>query len=179
MHPFSRSFLILLLSVTVLSAHSNAQHKQTSVTASSEKEVLAIRQEFQRINTLPLRKEQYTYEVAGCAEDGKVICYFSNKELVKITESGSIGDGSWVREFYYQGGKCIFCYEKLIGGAAEGPVETAEYRYYISNNKPVRCMENKNIVPADGKAIATIATALKLPGAYATKSFAAILCNQP
>lgn len=175
MTTLTRFLYLLLLTAGTLPMHSIAQNKHTS--ASAEQEVTAIRNEFKRINTLPLQKEQFTYEVAGCVEEGKVVCYFSNKALVKIAESGSIGDGSWVREFYYRNGKCIFCYEKLVGGPAEGAAVTTEYRFYIKNDKAVKCMENSTVIPADSKSTEIITMAQNLLRAYPTKDFGAALCQ--
>lgn len=177
MHLFTRYCLIILTCITLSNLNSIAQSKQASSHSDVSQDVAAIRETYKRINALTLKKEQYTYEVAGCAEDGKVVCFLNNKTLVKIVESGSIGDGSWVREFYYQDGKCIFCYEQLIGGPAEGKTVTTEYRYYIKRDMPVRCMENAKITPADSKATENIQTAQRLLKAYPAKDFSTALCN--
>lgn len=177
MTALTRFIFLLFLTTGALPAHSIAQNKKGLTNTGTEQEVTNIRNEFKRINALPLQKEQFTYEVAGCAEDGKVVCYFNKKELVKIAESGSIGDGSWVREFYYRNGKCIFCYEKLIGGPAEGQAVTTEYRYYIKEDKAVKCLENTTVIPADNKSAEIIATAQNLLRAYPTKDFGAALCQ--
>ena len=145
--------------------------------AYAQQDIEAIRVEFKKINSMPLTKKEFKYESAGCV-DGGVVQYFLDKgDIVKITESGSIGDGSWVREFYFQAGKCIFCYDTQVGGPAIGPVTKTEYRVYVNDGKIIRVMEDKKIVTTDTKAIETVGTAAKLLKAYEKKNFAEILCN--
>jgi len=143
----------------------------------SESDISAIRQIYQNINSLNLTKQRFTYESSGCAEDGVVTYFFDNKTIVKVTESGSIGDGSWVNEYYYKAGKIIFCFENIVGGPAIGKVTKTQYRYYIKDNHPIRVMEGTKIVPADSKATEMVETANKIYKAYTTKDFVSALCN--
>jgi hypothetical protein len=136
-----------------------------------------IRAAYKDINNKMLTKEQYHYKADGCVEDGLVEYSFNKQQIVKIMESGSIGDGSWKTEYYYRNGDLIFCYETLIGGPAIGKVQTMEHRVYLNGGKVIRYMENQKIIPADSKAGEITETGLRLLKAHTTKNFAAALCN--
>jgi hypothetical protein len=143
----------------------------------TEPDIAAIRQQYQTINALKLTGQRFTYESAGCAEDGVVNYFLKNKEIVKITESGSIGDGSWMNEYYFSAGQIIFCLETIVGGPAIGKATKTQYRYYVKNGRPIRVMEGSKIRPADSKATEILRTAGKIYKAYATKDFVSALCN--
>ena len=137
----------------------------------------AIRQRYLALANLKLSSQRFTYESSGCVEDGVVIFYFDGKEIVKIAESGSIGDGSWVNEYYYNNGKIFFALETITGGPAIGKVTTTQYRYYVKNGQPIRVMEGKKIIPTDSKATEMLQTAGKIYKAYTTKDFASAICD--
>ena len=139
--------------------------------------ILEIRQHVQKINSKKLKKEHYTYESAGCTEDGVVDYYFDEKAIVKVIESGAIGDGSWVNEYYYQSGKVIFCFQTIVGGPAIGKVTKTEYRFYVKDDSPLKIMEGAKTVKSDSKATEFIGTANRIFKAYASKDFAGALCN--
>jgi len=143
----------------------------------ADADIETIRAAFKEINSKPFTKERYSYEAAGCAEDGVVEYYLDKQQIVKIKESGSIGDGSWDTEYYYRNGDCIFIYESLIGGPANGKVMKSEYRVYLKAGKVIRFMDNQKIIPADNKAGELTETAIKLLKAHTTKKFAEALCN--
>jgi hypothetical protein len=172
MNLFIRYLILLLLAAVLPGIKAGAQQHP-----GTEAAIAAIRTEFKRINALPLIREEVKYEAAGCVEGGVVTYCRDKQEIVKISESGSIGDGSWVREYYYQAGKFIFCYEMIIGGPAVGPETKSEYRTYVKDDKVVRYMEDKKIVPAGSKATGEVATAYKLVKAYSTKDLAGVLCE--
>jgi hypothetical protein len=167
----NRIIIALLLMIILPALNVHAQQK------SIETNIAAIRAAFKKINTLSLKQEQFRYESEGCTEDGIVQYYFQDNEIVKIIESGSIGDGSWKNEYYYESGKFIFSYEKLIGSSADGEESQSEYRVYAKDGVVIRYMENQKILPSDSKATKTLAIAGKLLKAYSTKNFAAVLCE--
>lgn len=176
------SFLPLLIALSALSFQAGfAQRKSmTGVQIkqnNSEADVVSIRAIYTRTNTLPLKREAFRFESPGCIEDGLITYFRNNNNIVKITEAGSIGDGSWTTEFYFDARKLVFCVDQLTGGPASGAEVTTEYRLYVKNNRPVRCMENKKVIPPDKKATETISTAYKLLKAYQTKNFKAALCD--
>ena len=145
---------------------------------SDDKDILSIKDAVQATNGKSLKRQHYTYESAGCVEDGVVDYFFDNKEIVKIMESGSVGDGSWVDEYYYRSGKVIFCFETIIGGPAIGKVTKTEYRVYTKDGRPVKTIAGKKTVKDDAKARESIETASKIFKAYASKDFVAALCNE-
>jgi hypothetical protein len=136
-----------------------------------------IRGIYKNINGKTLTKEQYKYEVEGCVEDGVVEYYLDKQQIVKIVESGAIGDGSWRTEYYYQNGHVIFCFESLIGGPANGPVQKTEHRVYVKDDKVIRFMDNQKIIPADSKSAELLKTGDKIFKAHDTKDFAGAICN--
>lgn len=142
-----------------------------------DSDIAAIRTAYIRINTLSLKPEIFKFESSGCVEDGKVTYFHSSNDVLKVIFSGSIGDGSWTTEYYFNSGKLIFCYDKLIGGPAEGKVTTTEYRLYVKADRPIKCLKNKRTIQPDGKATETVKTAYKLLKAHKTKDFAAALCD--
>lgn len=175
----SIALLLFLLPVTQLIAQPVAVKSpgKAAVQSNKEPDILSIRQAFQAINALKLEKQQFTYEVDGCVEGGIINYYFNNKAIVKITESGSIGDGSWNKEYYYHAGNVFFCLESLVGGPAIGPDIKTQYRYYIKNGKPIRVMENNKIISADSKVTDILQTAGRVYKAYTTKDFASAMCQ--
>ncbi|MCX2495984.1 hypothetical protein OQX63_20985 [Pedobacter sp. PF22-3] len=154
-----------------------SQQNLTSNKQMVDQVILAIRKDVQKINSKKLKKEHYTYESAGCVEEGVVDYSFDEKTNVKIVESGSIGDGSWVNEYYYQSGKVIFCFQRIVGGPAIGKITKTEYRFYIKDGSIVKAMEGTKTIKADSKASESLGTANRIFKAYASKDFAAALCN--
>ena len=154
----------------------SGQQKAQKPTA-NQADINAIRSEFKRINGLTLRNEKFSYEAAGCAEEGAVQYFFNGKEIIKIIETGAIGDGSWTKEFYYQSGKFIFSYEVLIGSSADGQESKIEHRIYAKDGKVIRYMEDQKDIKADGEADHGVQVAEKLLQAYSTKEFVKALCE--
>ncbi|WP_157255447.1 hypothetical protein [Pedobacter sp. Leaf216] len=138
--------------------------------------IVAIRKEYNRINGLKLSKQNYKYEKEGCVEDGRVNYFFEGKSIVKITEAGSIGDGSWTANYFYHAGKPIFCYELIEGGPAAGPDIKTEHRIYIKDGRAYRVMEGKKVMKSENISKEQIQRANNIYKAYATKKFADALC---
>jgi hypothetical protein len=161
--------LFIAFVLPVLNVH--AQQK------SNETDIAAIRAAFKKINSAALNLEEFKYEADGCVEDGTVQYYFKGKEIVKVVETGSIGDGSWRNEYYYEGGKFFFAYQTIVGGPAIGPETKTEYRIYVKDGKAIRYMEDQKIIPADTRVSEALPMAGKLLKAYKTKAFIETLCN--
>ncbi|MBW8687144.1 hypothetical protein [Chitinophaga rhizophila] len=157
-----------------------AQRKGQSASAASTAnpaDIANIRAAFKQINAMQLRKEEFTYEAAACADGGVVQYFFKGKEIVKIIESGSVGDGSWKKEFYYQSGKFIFSYDLIEGESADGHASKIEHRLYVKDGKVIRYLEDQQDIPEDGTATRDIDIAGKLLEAYKTRQFANALCE--
>jgi hypothetical protein len=164
------TFLALLICLPVASIF--AQQK------TPDSAIEAIRIAFKEINSGHYKSEQYTYEYAGCVEFGSLEYYLDNQQIVKIKETGLIGDGGWDTEYYYRNGNLIFIFESTILGPFEGKSEKREYRVYVKDGKVIRYMEDKKIVPADNKTAEMTATAIKLLKVRTTKNFKAALCGE-
>ena len=165
----NRIIITLLLILPVLNGY--AQQKST------ETDIAAIRASFKKINALSLKQVPFKYESEGCVEDGIVQYYLKDNEIVKIIESGSIGDGSWKNEYYYESGKFIFSYEMIVGSSADGQESKSEYRIYVKDGAVIRYMEDQKILAADSRVSRTMVIAGKLLKAYTAKNFAAVLCE--
>lgn len=174
---FSLSFALTNVVFTQAVKPGPSKQSVTTNSQTGDQAILAIRQTVQTINSKSLKKEHYTYESGGCANDGVVDYYFDHNEIVKIMESGAMGDGSWVNEYYYQSGKVIFYFEKTVGGPAIGKVTKTEYRVYVKDGSPVKTLEGTKTVKADTKASEAIQTANKIFKAHASKDFVGALCN--
>jgi hypothetical protein len=169
MYPLTGCIALLAL---LISFSGTAQQKTPDAA------IEEIRAAFKEINSnKTYKKETYTYEISGCVEDGSLEYYLDKQQIVKIKESGIIGDGGWDTEYYYRNGDLIFIFESLIGGPANGPIQKSEYRVYVKDGKVIRFMNNQKIIPADNKAAEMTATAIKLLKARTTKNFKAALCD--
>jgi hypothetical protein len=173
-----RIIYVIVPLLLLFSTHSFSQFRAAGSgnKNTSEADILAIRKAYQQINSGSLIKKHFTYESNGCVDGGVVDYYLKNNDIVKITESGAIGDGSWVNEYYYSAGKVIFCLETSEGGPASGEVIKTKYRYYIKNDRPLRIMDGNKIIPVYNYSD-QILQAYKIYKAYKTKDFVAVFCN--
>lgn len=176
MHISISSKITLLFMMFLPLAHVHAKRKPANRDTAAY--IRVIRAEYQKVNASSLRKEPFKYEAEGCVNDG-IVTYFLNakKEIVKIAETGNIGDGSWNREFYFRSGKFFFCYETITGGPAEGPELKNEYRTYIKDDQVLQYMEDKKVLAPGEHSAEALAISYKLLDAYHTKKFAEALCN--
>ncbi|MBW7871308.1 MAG: hypothetical protein H3C39_09625 [Flavobacteriia bacterium] len=147
--------------------------KPTAIQPQSQEEiVLEIRKEFQRINKLNLTKKEYEWEGNGCGEF--TITYFlENGLIVKVVEKGWIGDGSWIKEYYYQNKEFIFSYEVFYPDYSD----KMEYRTYVKNNQTIKYMENQKVLPCETCSFNALSQEYKILEAYSTKDFSNALCN--
>ncbi|WP_129714847.1 hypothetical protein [Pedobacter sp. SYP-B3415] len=171
-------WLIAFFILSVASVHAQQAARQPLVNVQNEAAIQNIRRTYQQINALNLTAERFKYESSGCVQDGVVTYFFSGKKILKIVESGSIGDGSWVHEFYYDAGKLIFCLESLVGGPANGPVTKTQYRVYLKQGSVIRALHDSNKISAtDSKATELMQAGTRIYAAYTTKDFVSALCN--
>lgn len=132
-----------LIFLFIILLNASQLHAQNITLTEIEKQVKNIRTQFQKINASPLNKKAFNWSQDGCGQ-GELTFYFINQQLVKIIETGSIGDGSWTKEYYYKDKKIVFTYE--IEYIYVGNTETKnEYRTYFYNNKIIRSIENSVI----------------------------------
>lgn len=144
--------------------------------AQNDPTIAAIRKEYNRINGLKLSQQHYKYEKAGCVEEGRVDYFFEGKTIVKITESGFIGDGSWTTSYFYRAGKPVFCFEMIEGGPAAGETIKTEYRIYIKDGRAYRVMEGSKVMKDENISQEQIQRANNIYKAYVTKKFGEALC---
>jgi len=139
--------------------------------------VAAIRAEVQRINNMNVLVKSFSWSEDGCVEGGKVNYYLNNDSIVKVTESGFIGDGGWVKEYYYSKGKFIFSFMQHIGGPAAMPVDTSEIRIYADNDTLVLKKRNNDYMDDLSQKFNSRSVEYKILAAYKDKNFAKVFCN--
>ena len=142
-----------------------------------EDKVASIRAAVQRINSMNLLVQSFSWSEDGCVEGGKVNYYLNNDSIVKVTESGFIGDGGWVKEYYYSKGKFIFSFMQHIGGPAAMPVDTSEIRIYADNDTLVLKKRNNEYMDDLSQKFNSRSVEYKILSAYKDKNFAKVFCN--
>ena len=137
-----------------------------------------IRNAYQQINGKLLKNRVFKWEAEGCNSDGTATYYLSDKnEIVKVVETGAIGDGSWTTSYYYQNGQFIFSLQTDVGGPAVGPVDTFTVRKYAYSNKVIRVKE-KDVYTTPVDSILTPASKeYKILEAYKNENFGAAFCQ--
>ena len=139
--------------------------------------VAAIRTEVERINQMKLLVESFSWREDGCVDEGKVNYYLNNDTIVKVTESGFIGDGGWTKAYYYKNGKFIFSFMQSIGGPAGMPVDTSEIRMYADHDTLVLQKRNDKSFNDLSEKFTNSSTEYRLLNAYKSKNFAAVFCR--
>jgi hypothetical protein len=135
--------LILTIATFILS--------QTIFAQTVEKQIAAIRAEVTAINKAAKGYTKKTKDVDDISLEGTQATYFSaGKNLRKITAKMYGETFQATGEYYFQGDKMIFAYEKMsryngqIG--LEKPVKVAkieEKRFYLSDGKLIRYLFGK------------------------------------
>ncbi|PSK88113.1 hypothetical protein [Taibaiella chishuiensis] len=145
--------------------------------AQNDASIKVIRQEYNRVNALKLTREHFDYEKASCVEEGKVDYYLEGKTIVKITESGFIGDGGWTTTYYYKAGQPFFCLDVIEGGPAAGDHTRTERRIYIREGRAIRVLEGSKPMKDENISGEHIQRANNFYKAYTTKKFGEALCG--
>ena len=149
-----------------------------SDSVSTDSAITRIRAAFQQINTAPLKSQKFKWEATNCNNDGTATYYLTNKnEIVKVVETGVIGDGSWTTAYYYQEGRFIFSLQTDIGGPAIGPVDTIIIRKYVYADKVIRSISNKPYTATEDGVLTAASKEYKILAAYKSKDFGAAFCE--
>ncbi|MDF2193227.1 hypothetical protein [Paraflavitalea sp. CAU 1676] len=159
----------------LIPAATTATITQHTTAPSTDEIVLAIRKEFQRINNSRLVRKTFEWESAGCGK-GTLTYYLLNNEIVKTVEKGT-ADGFWTKETYYQKGNLIFQYlheESHLITSSEN--EIVEYRTYVYQDKVIRYMADKDVLPCINCSYTKNAPEYKLLDAYHTGDIDAAIC---
>lgn len=157
-------------------------HNQIATAApaelSADSAVSRIRMVFQQINEATLTSKNFDWTEPNCVDEGTATYMFNSKgKIVKVVETGFIGDGSWTNTYYYQDGKFIFSLQRDIGGPAIGPVDTVEQRKYVYENKVIRTMENERYTTPTDSVLTPASKEYKILEAYKSKQFGAAFCS--
>lgn len=171
---------ILIFTVSSFSAHPVSYPvSAVQVTSSSvvTDDIEGIRAEYKKINGLKLKARRFAYEDLPCVDEGETTYYSDGREVGKITEKFIRDDAYTLTEYYFKQGRLIFAIEIIIGGPAIGPDTKTEYRYYVKDDKAIRQMQDKEIVPADSKSTDVIARAYKLFRIKNAKNFNLDFCK--
>lgn len=149
----------------------------TDSVINDEAKIASIRAAVQNINTQTLQEQTFNWSWPNCADEGTISYYLNNKEIVKVIESGFIGDGSWTKEYYYTDGKFIFSFEQMIGGAAAMKADTNEIRLYADNDTLVLQKKNKTYLEDGPKRWTAASMEYKILKALKQKNFGEVLCG--
>lgn len=115
--------------------------------------ILSIRKEFTTINAGEKKYKVQESEVEGLSAEGASIKKYYEGEVLKkaiLKLFGSTGKTVW--EYYFAGGKLIFCYEKTdtyekhANEGASKVVSTVEDRYYFHDHKLIRWVHGKKMM---------------------------------
>ncbi|MBC7935052.1 MAG: hypothetical protein H7Y86_06805 [Rhizobacter sp.] len=147
----------------------------TALTADSK--VAAIRTAVQAINSQTLQVQSFNWSEPSCADVGTITYYLNNDEIVKVIETGFIGDGGWIQEYYYSKGKFIFSFEQNIGGPAGLPADTNEMRIYMNADTLVLQKKNKKDLDDVSKKLTPASREYRILKAWKDKNFGEVLCN--
>lgn len=155
-----------------------ALHPPVALAAlSADSAITIIRQAFQQINAMPLKIQEFKWSAVNCGE-GTVAYYTTpGKEIVKVVETGAIGDGSWTIAYYYRAGRFLFSLETNIGGPAIGPVDTFTVRKYVYGDKVIRTIRNETYTTLPDSVLTPASKEYRILEAYKTKNFGAALCQ--
>ncbi|MCJ8154412.1 hypothetical protein MKJ01_11630 [Chryseobacterium sp. SSA4.19] len=140
----------------------------------TESDIKLIREQYQKINSLKLQAQKFSYETKSCVEGGEITYYSFQGKIVKVTEKGAMNDAVWKKEYYYKDGKVFFCLENLQWGSAAGPTKTTVYRFYIKNGKSIREMSDQKIEDLKEKASENIALADALLKVKNSRNFSSV-----
>ncbi|RYY49556.1 MAG: hypothetical protein EOO06_06830 [Chitinophagaceae bacterium] len=143
----------------------------------NEDKVAAIRSAVQEINSKNLLVKNFNWSEPSCADVGTIAYYLDREEIVKVIETGFIGDGGWTKEYYYNKGKFIFSFEQNIGGPAGLPADTNELRIYMDADTLVLQRKNKDYLEDVSKTLNASSREYRILKALQTKKFGAALCN--
>lgn len=114
--------------------------------------IKTIRKEFTAINNYTGFKKEKS-EVEGLSTEGGYIEKYTEGKVLRKAVLVLYGEsGQLICEYYFSGGKLIFCYEKnetYDQHVSEGPptkiVSSVESRFYFQNNKLIRWLSGDRI----------------------------------
>ncbi|MFT3980285.1 MAG: hypothetical protein QM687_07440 [Ferruginibacter sp.] len=153
------------------------QPPATDSVVKDEDVIQSIRSKVQGINNMSLLVQTFDWSSPGCAEEGKISFYLNKDSIVKIIESGFIGDGGWTKEYYYDRGKFIFSFMQNIGGPASMPVDTSEVREYVNNDTLVLLKRNSEAHTGLKQKWNSQSTEYKLLRSFKNRDYAKVLCS--
>lgn len=143
----------------------------------SASKVEQIRAKVQDINNQKLLVQNFNWANPNCADQGTIRYFLDGDEIVKVIETGFIGDGGWTKEYYYADGKFIFSFDQYIGGPAGMPLDTNEVRIYMDADTLVLQRKNSDNVPGASKKLTARSREYRILKALETKDFGNVLCN--
>jgi len=149
----------------------------TCFSQSLDTKIKDIREKFATIknNEKKYKKEKFTFDC------GTIIYYFDGSNLREAFIERIIGEVATESSYYYWDNKLFFSYWIIPqgGGAEQSNVPNLEYRFYFSNDVPIRYMKNKDIIDiskADHNPNDVKATGNTIISLYKTKKFSS-LCD--
>lgn len=136
----------------------------------------SIKKEVERINTAGLPSKRHDFM---CDEKAYVVYHYDGNDIAKVTiDWGTVGDAYHREEFYYRNGRLIFDYDLLEGaGAYPGGDKKLERRHYVSNDKVIRYLEDREEKPCEYCDYKKSSVPYRALEAEASKDFTGVLCR--
>ena len=131
--------LVVLGSVTISPALANPQAADP---------IASIRQQYAAINKRAPRLRKVKKELSGFStEGGELVAYFDGKAIVKMMATYFGETGRTVEEFYYQDGKLIFTFLKVLKYSeplSGKVVSTSVERFYFKDDQLIKWLDTDN-----------------------------------
>ncbi len=113
----------------------------------------SIRRQYTSINQQLRKYRKIKKQLSGFSlEGGELTAYLDGQRIVKIVANHFGEGGQTLEEYYYRNGKLIFVFEKIshydrpLSGRV---VSTSENRYYFSNDRLVRWIDENRREASD------------------------------
>ncbi len=143
-----------------------------------EEGVLVIRAEYQRINALKVKKEEFPI---GCPDermDATISYWRENGRIVKIVvDWGVVGDGYSFEEYYYMNGRYIFGFTQAGSGVGNLPGRIDETRTYVQDDRVIRYKYNQDIGECSRCNFDRSSLEYRLLDAHSRRNFRELLCD--
>jgi hypothetical protein len=144
-----RKLIVIFLATLFLPL--SAPTANGEVSPQTDNSINSIRRQYLAINNRAGRYKKVKKELSGFSlEGGELVAYLDGPAIIKIVATHYGEMGRSVDEYYYSKGKLIFVLEKVshYNKPMSGKVvRTVENRYYLSDDKLIRWMDENGKLP--------------------------------
>ncbi len=145
-----KTFFILTLCTLMMACSSTSQNdKKTDENSklSLDDKIKDIREKFKTIENNQNKYNKKKFDL----DCGTITYFYDGNDLRKVSFGRIGGDSEISESYYYWDDQVIFIFWVILqgGGGAVTNVPDLEYRFYYYNSKPIRFMENQNIIAVE------------------------------